>query len=514
VVVEHAVAAVHALPPLEACADLEALMAPVAPPPEPAARDRVAAVRGQLAELRALRDAGLYQRARAGVDAMRAGVGALGYRPVLAETLELAGLLAEDTGDFAAAAATLGDAALAAEAGRHDRVLASALVESISVIGYHQGRPAGVEELRRRADAALERIARPPELEAALLEALGQVAVVAGAFAEARGRFEAELALLEQRHGRDDVRLDGPLRGLGTMMIEENRPDLALPVFERRLAIDRRIYSDDHPNVASALESVAGAQYALSRYAEAEANYLRARRVYERAYGADSHRVANVLHNLANVCSWQDRAEEAVSLLRRAIEIDDRALGREHPTTLSHLQALATVLETLSRYPEAIDALDRARAGLRKELGEDHPRIAENLSLLAIVKLADGKPREARDLARQSVAMYRRTIGDRYRPLAELRTIGAASLQLGEPGIAVDALLESHAHLLPGDDPGHRAWIEGLLGRALVDSGRDVARGHALIRAAWDHVRKDDRMDDQRAELSAWMRAHGVAVAR
>jgi eukaryotic-like serine/threonine-protein kinase len=513
VVAEHAVTAIHALPPLEVCADAEALASPIRPPADPITRARVAAVRGRLAEIRALGDAGLIQRARAESAGLIDSVRALGYRPVEAEALELAGDLAERAGDFAAAETALRDAALAAEAGRHDRLLASALTEMIVVVGYQQARPADAEPLRRRADAALERIARPPELEVEMLEALGMVALTAGDYPEARRRFEAEVAQIERLHGRDDIRLVKPLKGLGQIHLNEDHGGDALPLFERMLAITRRIYSDDHPAVAGALEAVAAARFASAQYDEAEASYLRAQHINERVYGRDSIPVANVMGNLADVYAWQGKPDEAIGLLRRVIAIEEAGLGREHPTTLSHLQSLASTLETLSRYPEATAILERVGEALRRRLGDDHPQIAGNLGMLAVVKLADGKPAEALELAQQSFEMSRRTLGDRYRPLAELRTSGAAYLRLGQPGKAVDALVAARASLSDDDDPGERAWIEGLLGRALVESGRDAARGRALVIAAWNHVRADDRMDDQRAELTAWMRARRMPVA-
>ena len=100
------------------------------------------------------------------------------------------------------------------------------------------------------------------------------------------------------------------------------------------------------------------------------------------------------------------------------------------------------------------------------------------------------------------------------RPDDDLRTLGEALLGLGEPTKAADALERARASVDEHGDRGRVAWIDGLLGRALVDSGRDPARGRALVAGAWAVMQTDDRMEAQRASLAAWMKRRNLAAPR
>ena len=98
-VVENAVSAAAALPSLDRCADVAALRAVVKPPEDPATRKRVEDLRGELAQPMALRDSGQCARATAKADALIAEVRAVGYQPLLAETLFESAQLGTSGGD-------------------------------------------------------------------------------------------------------------------------------------------------------------------------------------------------------------------------------------------------------------------------------------------------------------------------------------------------------------------------------------------------------------------------------
>ena len=132
---------------------------------------------------------------------------------------------------------------------------------------------------------------------------------------------------------------------------------------ERRvLAIQRRgFYPEDHPEVLETLESIAGAHYMMTSYAEAEAGY---RRVLDAKQVVSDRNpsVAKTLGNLSKVHLWQGRSGEAVGLAKRAVAISEKVLGPEHADSLEHLDDLAVALQT-----------DDGRLGSAPDPGEDAP---------------------------------------------------------------------------------------------------------------------------------------------
>jgi hypothetical protein len=93
------------LPPLDGCADGEALAAEVPPPEHPQVALAVEQLRDELTRARALVSAGRYADARTLLDELHARSTALEYPPVEAEILELRADLADLQGDFPRACA-------------------------------------------------------------------------------------------------------------------------------------------------------------------------------------------------------------------------------------------------------------------------------------------------------------------------------------------------------------------------------------------------------------------------
>jgi tetratricopeptide (TPR) repeat protein/predicted Ser/Thr protein kinase len=505
-VAERAVSAAHALPAIAACADLTALQAPVRPPNADIAK-RATELAGQIARLNARRDAGVYRDSLPAAKALARDAQALGYRPVEASAHALVAILERDLEDYAAAKTAYEQAVLAAEAGRDDHRAASSLIELIAVVGHGLGRPADVAPLRDRARALLERLDHPPQLEATLLEIAGDVEVEAGELDAADKDLTAAIAAWERLFGPDDLHVVDALRELAHLELERGRGEPARRAVERALAIQHHVLGDAHPDLAQTIELLGGADYALGRYADAAASYLRALAIYERTIGPDSVSVANVTNNLATVYEWQGKTAEAIALHRRAVAIDIAKLGAEHTLTLAHETQLASSLVD-DKPAEALAILGTVLASQRKLLPADHQDIAQTIAQLGVVELALHHDAAARDHAREAMAMFRRVLGESYNPHAELRVLGEAELGLGDPPAAADTLAQAK----PADatDPGSVAWGNALFGRALIESGRDPARGRRLVADAWKHIAADARMTHERAKLAAWMAAHPV----
>jgi tetratricopeptide (TPR) repeat protein len=310
-------------------------------------------------------------------------------------------------------------------------------------------------------------------------------------------------------HGADDLHLIPALHALAHLELQREHGAVARGYLDRSLAIQRRIYGEDHPEVARTFELIAGAEYSIAHYDEAVVLYQRARAIYDRSVAPDSLSVANVLSNLGNVYMWQGKPKEAIALDRRAIAIATARLGASHPLTLSYQTTLAQALDTDDQQPEARALLEHVLAEQRVQLGT-HQATAMTLEALANLELGLHRYAAARDHALEANAMFRQVLGEGYQSHAELRTLGDAYLGLGEPARAADVLEEARRHLEPSVDPGTIAWLDSLLGRALIEAGRDRVRGKTLVLSAWSHVVQDDRMLEERATLRAWMARHGI----
>jgi hypothetical protein len=256
--VEGAPRSVRALADLSACRDARSLLGAAPLPSEPDARTRVAELRGRLADVAALREAGRAGEGLALAGELARAATELGYRPLEAETLFELGRIEEESGQ--AAARTFERAVWAAEAGRHDRLAARAWIRLMSVMGRDRERRAEALDLRPRVTAIVERMTGDDELEGMLHLTTSILLREIGRAAEAEEDARRALASLERRFGPDDPRVADALEQLGVALGLEDKRGEARAALERSMAILERLLGPEHPDVGKVASSLAAVQ--------------------------------------------------------------------------------------------------------------------------------------------------------------------------------------------------------------------------------------------------------------
>ncbi len=505
--VANAVAASHALPAIQDCADVAAL-ALVVKPPSAAIAMRVKTLRAQITRLDARRDAAELRGTLESARGLEPEVTALDYRPLEAELALLLGHLEEDREHFPAARTAYERALLAGHAGRVDRLAARAQIAIVGLLGHHLGKTADADAQLVQARAELERLDHPADLEAEVATASARNALEAGRFDEGARDAAHAIALVEQREGPTDLGLVEPLHFAAAIELGRNRPEPARTFLARALAIQRGVVGETHPEYASTLEELAGVEYETSNYDRALVLYQQARGIIARTYGPESLAVANIDSNIANVYEWQGESERALQIYEHAVAVLSAQLGADHPRTLSQRYSVGALLEDLDRHADALAELADVLARQERTLG-DHPDTARTLHMIGFVEFWLQRYPDALAHARASLAMARRTLGDSYGAFDELHLIGRIELALDHPAAALDALREAEA-ATQSEDPSNRALLDADYARALIDSGTDRAKGLALFHTAHAILLADPRADADRAILEAWVTKRGL----
>jgi serine/threonine protein kinase/tetratricopeptide (TPR) repeat protein len=320
-VVENAVSAANNLGSLDRCADVPLLRAVVRPPEDPATRARVAELRHQLAGIKALYDSGRYREGLQGSPRLLDEVRALGYQPLIAETLEAIGMMYCKSNDVPSAEKALVDSYLAADASRDDEVRAEDATNLVWVVGYQEGRYADAQRWAKYADAILQRLGGHVLLQAWLLNNLGGLFEIRGE-REAALRMQQEgLALKERALGRDhpDVGIsEGNLAVVLTML---GRNQEALEHVDRSIEILENGLGAGHPDLATQLNNRGEILDALGRSRDARASFEKARIIWERELGLDNRNLAYALTGIGISYLSEGDASNALVPLERAFKI-------------------------------------------------------------------------------------------------------------------------------------------------------------------------------------------------
>jgi tetratricopeptide (TPR) repeat protein len=130
-----------------------------------------------------------------------------------------------------------------------------------------------------------------------------------------------------------DDELLWPFMGLGRFYAGQGLYTLAEPWYAVCLTKTQERFGDEHPNVATSLNNLAGLYGLQGRYSDAEPLYRDTLEMRQRLLGDEHPDVAASLNNLAGLYAAQEQFEKAVPLLEQALRIVRQLLGDEHPHT-------------------------------------------------------------------------------------------------------------------------------------------------------------------------------------
>ena len=444
-----AVDAVMALPGPEACA-ADRLLDDMAPPADPNVQAAIARVRVDLDKASALSRAGRWKDVVAPAEAAVTGARAVGWPPLLAETLGIAAKARLITGDADGAEKALHEAIAAASSAK-DVFLHGQLTVSLVEVANRQSRYADVETLAALADATLgtreDRWAERATLEAER----GRAARAQNKLDDARAHLEKALALRVAHAGAESTLAARSLQDLANLELTAARFAEAEALLKRALAIVMQRSGPEHPDVAITLARLAVAAKELGRLDESAAGLRRAIEIMSAAEGELSPTVATSWANLGVVLGAQDKGEESLAAYQKAVAVREKVLPPDHPDLASSIMNVGIALqENLGRPADAVPYFERARDILKKKLGPDHPTLAH-----------------------------------------ALHGLGSARLELKQAAAAVPDLEEAY-RIRSGDaiDPRLKAESGYMLARALWDANAAGTPGRARAAALARETRK------------------------
>jgi eukaryotic-like serine/threonine-protein kinase len=337
--VDRAIDAALALPAVASCADRNLLQAAI-PPPEPSVRAHVEELQRQLAQAKALHDAGRSHDALAITRPLLGQARALAYGPLVAEAqLQLALQLLYEKDAEKETRQALVDG----ETYGQDEVVATAAVLLVYQVGYAKGRREEGWSWAQFATAALRRIGGHERLWAWLHNHQIGLLMNENRYAEALAESELLRDSNEKAFGPDH-----PDVGLAVLAVAESlsnlkRPTEALIAIDRAIAIFEQAYGPGHSNGTISINTRGEIFAALGRRQEARRQFEEVLATWTKELGPDHPYLAFPLTGLGRVALDEGRPAAAVPLLERAVR-----LRSNQPSFVGRLEdsqlALATAL--------------------------------------------------------------------------------------------------------------------------------------------------------------------------
>jgi serine/threonine-protein kinase len=483
-VLERAVPAVQALPPLESCLESQT-PAEDAPPKPSEVSAREEALHARLDGLSVLFHTGKYAEGAALGETLLQEAEQVGSQALRARIHFELGRLRAEAGDLTGAEPLLRKAITLASAGREDALAAEVWSSLVLFTGDKQAQYDKALEMWLPLEAAVERTG-DDGLRALALNNLGVVFWSMGRYEEARDRFERSLALREKVLPPDHTDMADSLGNLGVVLWEMGHYPEAWVLQERVLAIRQKVLGPEHPAVAETLSNLGTVASRQGRYEEARALHERALAIREKALGPEHIHLTYTLGNLAVLLVDMGQYEESRAMQERVLAIRQKLLGPEHPDTCQSLLNLGAVLERAGRYEEARALLESVLPRVDKAVGPDHVMMAYTQNTLALVLQRLGQYAQARTWHERALATWEKALGPEHPDRGHaLNSLGHLYLQTGRYAQAREQSARALASTEKALGPEHptTAAVRVTLSRALIHLGEREEAGRQLERA-------------------------------
>ncbi|MGO9922371.1 MAG: tetratricopeptide repeat protein, partial [Isosphaeraceae bacterium] len=233
-----------------------------------------------------------------------------------------------------------------------------------------------------------------------------------GKYAQAQPLYEKALAIRRRLLGDDHRDTAQCYHDLASDLHAQEKFALGEPLSRKALDIRRRLLTDDHPDTAQSYGNVAYNLEGRGKYALAQPLFEKALEIRRRLFTDDHPATARSYDNLANNLCAQGNYVLAQPLCEKALEIRRRLLTDNHPDTSQSYTSVAYNLGREGRYAEAVPLFEKALEIDGRILGDEHADTAISYNNLAWNLNGQGKFTLAQPLYEKALALNRRLLGD------------------------------------------------------------------------------------------------------
>ncbi|HUQ02904.1 MAG TPA: serine/threonine-protein kinase [Kofleriaceae bacterium] len=484
-----------ALTSIDTCAD-EASLRAFAMPTDPGMRRRVVEIDREIDAAARLKYGDQPAAHQAKAAAALAAAREVGYPPLLLRALEEMFQAASANSDLPTSNAIARELAQKAAEGQDDTRAAIAWIQLLHTLTKEHERDEA-KAIEPVAEAAVVRAGSPPMLRHRLLVARATRLFYASELDASVTAYEDAIAVAPPEMALIETRIL-----LAQAIEKRDGAKAALPLIERALADAEKKYGPTHPSVADGLDLMARFVGDTGDLEKAFALQTRVLAIREAALAPGHREIGMTLSHLAttqarrrNVADARDLYVRAISLLEAANRPADAAMTQ---TMLGGLLADHEGIEKGRPHFEA------GLRGLAATFGDDSVQYAQ-MEMNYAQRLIDA------DLCPQAQPHIDHLVGvfERKDP-RNLALVLSAVFVCDEKAKRWDAAIDkltlarTSCAAQSCDFPEELAFDLGLM---LHDSGRDRARGRALIDEA-AKLAKDNGATEMLAEIQAWKRAH------
>ena len=235
----------------------------------------------------------------------------------------------------------------------------------------------------------------------------------------------------------------------------------AATLLNEAVALSRRVYGNEHPQVAVAIHALAAFYNDKNDFESALGLFLEELELNRRLYGPDHFDVAGALNNIAGCHFHLNDLPAAERSWTEALAVARKVLGAEHPRITWIIGNLGLLKYEQKNYAAAEAWFRESLRIQRKHMPAGDAQIGYSLVGLCRVLLAKGRALEAEPLAREGVKLLQSSDERLSWDTAEAESVlGGCLLEMGRYKEAEPLLVNSYSRIKAGEGSAPKRTLE------------------------------------------------------
>lgn len=256
-------------------------------------------------------------------------------------------------------------------------------------------------------------LAKDPELQAQMMNVMGEVYLNLGLYPQAQSLIEQAIQIRRRTYGvRNRETLDS-MDKLAWIFQEQGKFEQAEKIEREILPIRSELFGPEDRDTLGSEMNLANAVSGQGRNAESEQIDRAALAIRRRILPEDRMTLIE-MSNLAATLEDMGRYQESEQLLDEALPIMNRTLGPEHPFTIKARSNLADVYDREGRFAEAEQITRELLEIRRRVLGPNHPDTLTNAGDVGTLLYEEGRFAEAEVIHREILEIQKRVTGPEH----------------------------------------------------------------------------------------------------
>jgi len=289
-----------------------------------------------------------------------------------------------------------------------------------------------------------------PEVEASVRAAVAVVYQSLGETDTAVKQMRAALAISEKTYGPDTEAVASNQHDLGTMLLETGEMSEGERLFAAALVTRRKITdltnNDQLSELGSSINSMAACYQEQDKLDLAEPLYREALAIERKVHPEGHARLALCLNNLGMLMVAQGKPDDGLLMLRESMDMRKRVLGETHPDYAQAVNNFGGLMMGMKNFAEAERCFRESVAIRKKILPLDHPDLASNINNIGGALYMQGKLAEAEPFVREALELRRKTLSPSHPNITgSVRNLGRILLELDRRDEAEKLLLDAYA---------------------------------------------------------------------